>query len=82
MPKPNNSLTSVAIPRKSEARPAAAARMPAPASISAEVPRKTVSARLTIGLQERLRRHAYETRQDKQVTIEEAVDAYLRQQGF
>ncbi|TDH60111.1 hypothetical protein E2C06_24030 [Dankookia rubra] len=83
MSKPDAALSSVSVPRaaKGMARPAAPARIAAPQSIS-EVPRKTISTRLTVDVQERLRKYAFDMRQDKQVAIEEALDAYLRQHGY
>ena len=54
------------------------------AMIQTEPPttRKTISTRLTVDVQERLRKYAFDMRQDKQVAIEEALDAYLRQHGY
>lgn len=77
-------LTSLAIPRKGTAAPATAQEPNKPpiAAPIAEDPRTTVSTRLTLSLQKRLRRCAFETEREKQAIIEEALDKYLREQNF
>lgn len=72
-------LSGFAIPRKGDAAPASPERADPPPS--ADV-RTTVSTRLTISVQERLRRFAYEAKRDKQGVIEEALAEFLRARGF
>ena len=45
-------------------------------------PRTTVSTRLTLSLQERMRHAAYVLRREKQVLIEEAMDEDLKGKGL
>jgi hypothetical protein len=80
MKKPD--LTSLAIPRakKGEAAPAAPPSTQ-PVTAPTEEPRTTVSTRLTLSVQERLRRYAFETRRDKQGVVEEALDVFLKSKG-
>lgn len=89
MSKPSApNLTSINIPRKGEAQPAtpslepSAAQQPPTSAKPAPLVRTTVSTRLTLDLQKRLRRCAYETEEANQDIIEKALNEYLRKNGF
>lgn len=91
-------LTTLSIPRarKGDAAPVAEAaeRAPSPRAAPASgsppapavgppvEPRTTVSTRLTVAMQERLRRFAFDARKTKQDIIDEALDAHLKAHGF
>jgi hypothetical protein len=45
-------------------------------------PRTTVSVRLTLGLQDRLRAAAFHTRRRQQSIVEAALDEWLRKRGY
>ena len=88
MNKQTPDLTSLTIPRvrKGDATPVVAspAEPPLPAadfSLATE-PRTTVSTRLTVALQERLRRYAFHSRKAKQDIFDEALEAHLKAKGF
>ena len=86
MSKQTPDLTSVTIPRarKGDAAPVAASEAPPPAATDAAPvePRTTVSTRLTLAMQERLRRYAFHTRKAKQDIFDEALEAHLKAKGF
>jgi hypothetical protein len=71
-------LTGFAIPRKGEATPATQPTEQAP---PADV-LTTVSTRLPLSVQERLRRYAFEAKRDKQGVIAEALAEFLKAKGF
>jgi hypothetical protein len=90
MSKHTPDLTSLNIPRarKGDAAPVAAAPEPPlspPATTDpglAIEPRTTVSTRLTLAMQERLRQYAFHSRKAKQEIFDEALEAYLKTKGF
>ncbi len=89
MSKHTPDLTSFNIPRarKGDAAPVAAApdKLPplAPAEPAPPIePRTTVSTRLTVAMQERLRRYAFHSRKAKQDIFDEALEAHLKAKGF
>jgi hypothetical protein len=84
-------LTSLNIPRarKGDAAPVAAAPEPTPSAPPmtpdpgpATEPRTTVSTRLTVAMQERMRRYAFHSRKAKQDIFDEALEAHLKAKGF
>ena len=89
MSKHSPDLTTLNIPRarKGDAAPVAAAPdqpsplAPAEPSPPTE-PRTTVSTRLTLAMQERLRRYAFHSRKAKQDIFDEALEAHLKAKGF
>ena len=90
MSKHTPDLTSLNIPRarKGDAAPVTAAPEPtSPPSAVADPgpaikPRTTVSTRLTLAMQERLRRYAFHSRKAKQDIFDEALEAHLKAKGF
>jgi hypothetical protein len=90
MSKQTPDLTSLNIPRarKGDAAPVTAAPEPTspPPAVAdpgpAIDPRTTVSTRLTLAMQERLRRYAFHSRKAKQDIIDEALEAHLKAKGF
>jgi hypothetical protein len=89
MSKHTPDLTSLNIPRvrKGDAVPVAAAPdQPPPPTVAEPAPptepRTTVSTRLTLAMQERLRRYAFHSRKAKQDIFDEALEAHLKAKGF
>lgn len=74
-------LSGFIVPRKGEAKSVAESEPRLTPQPSAEV-RTTVSTRLTVSVQERLRRYAYEAHRDKQSILEDALSEYLKAQGY
>jgi hypothetical protein len=64
------------------AQPSGPARLPLLVQPPAEDPRSTLTVRLRVGTQERLREMAHRTRRQKQDLVEEALVAFMDQYGF
>ena len=88
MSKRTSDFTRLDIPRarKGDAAPVTAAQTPPPPAAvdpgPAVEPRVTVSTRLTLAMQERLRRYAFHSRKAKQDIFDEALEAHLKAKGF